>query len=176
MRYISVALQSEANPIVEYLALRKVDDKRFKIYKNENNYLIITGMGSISSAMATTYLLTKYKANKEDKVLNIGLAGSSFECEIGDVFSVSKVIDYESKSILQLSGEKKLTTFNSPQNSKVVKNSLVDMEGYGFVKASQKFTKNVEILKVVSDFCEDRILEKVEIERLMKKVFNKFML
>ena len=173
MRFITTALYSEATAIIEHLGMEKVVDDRFKVFKNHDSYLIVSGMGSLNSAIATTYLLSEFKACKDDKVINIGLAGSSFECGKGDVFTVSKVIDYESKSILQLSGEKKLTTFNSPQNSKVVKNSLVDMEGYGFVKASHKFTKNVEILKVVSDFCEDRILSKDEAKSLMMKVLER---
>lgn len=173
MRFITTALYSEASSIIDYLSMKKIDNERFKIFKNHDSYLIITGIGSLNSAIATTYLLSKYEASREDRVLNIGLAGSSFECKIGDVFRVSKVIDYESKSILQLNGDKKLTTFNSPQNEKKVKNSLVDMEGYGFAKASLKFSKNVEIIKVVSDFCEDRILSGDEVERLMKKILGK---
>ena len=172
MRYIVVALSSEASVFINSFKLKLIEKKPFKIYKNNDTFLVVSGIGSINSAIATTYLLTKYSAKEDDFILNIGLAASSFECEIGDVFSISKVIKHENSSIIKLNGEKKLTTFSTPQNSKVVKNSLIDMEGYGFAKAAVKFSKNVKILKVVSDFCEDRILEKVEVERLMKKVLE----
>jgi len=172
VKYITVALMSEAKVLIEHLNLKRVNDKKFKIYYSDDIYLIISGIGSLNSSIATTYLLTKYKAKEDDEVLNLGICGSTFECKYGDIFSVRQVIDYESKVIFKLDGEKKLTTFNTPQNEKKVKNSLIDMEGFGFTKSARIFSKNVKILKVVSDFCDDEILSGEEVYKLMKNILK----
>jgi len=163
---------SEARVLIERFNLKRVENKRFRVFCGDDIYLIISGIGSLNSSIATTYLLTKYNAKEGDEVLNLGMCGSTFECEIGSVFSVRQVLEYESGSIFKLDGKMKLTTFNSPQNEKKVKNSLVDMEGYGFTKAAKNFSKNVKILKVVSDFCDDRILSGDEVDGLMRKLIK----
>ena len=170
MKFIVVALMSEARVLIDSFNLKRVDDKRFKVFCGDDMCLIISGIGSLNSSIATTYLLTKYKAKEGDEVLNLGICGSTFECEIGSVFSVRQVLEYESGSIFKLEGQKKLTTFNTPQNEKKVKNSLVDMEGYGFTKAARVFSKNIKIFKVVSDFCDDKILSGEEVYGLMREI------
>ena len=173
MRFYSIALFSEAKPLIDGFNLKKSSDKLFGIYENTDTKLIITGMGSINSSIATTYLLTKYDAKQEDFAFNLGLAGANFDCQIGDIFEVSKVIDYGSKSILTLPLKgKKLTTFSSPVSRCDIKNTLVDMEGYGFLKSSKKFIKveNIMIKKVVSDFLDEKVLEKEEVYKLIKNL------
>jgi len=181
MRFYTIALFCEAKPFIEHFALKKSDDKLFKIYENSDIKLIISGVGNINACLATTYMLTKYNASKEDFAFNFGIAGANFSCNIGDVFEVSKVIDFSSKSILLLPRKnenkaKKLTTVALPTVKIDIKNTLVDMEGYGFLKAAKKFIKsdeNIMIKKVVSDFLEDVKLDKDQVSNFVKNILNK---
>ncbi len=171
MIFYSIALFSEAKPIIEKYSL----EKRGDFFESDNIKLIVSGMGAINSAVATTYLLTKFDAKKNDKIFNIGIAGANFSCKKGDSFLVSKVIDYNSRSILTLPHQgKKLTCTPKPTTKIDIKNTLVDMESYGFLKASKKFIKdeNIFIQKVVSDFLDATIPSKEEVYKLIKSYYN----
>ena len=175
MKFYSIALMSEAMPLIDKYNLQKTNDKSFKIFSNHDIKLIITGIGSINSAIATTYLLTKYQAKKNDKAINIGIAGANFKCEIGDIFRVNRVIDYPTKSILSFKNEgKKLTTMPTPTVECDIKNTLVDMEGYGFAKSATKFIhkENVMIYKIVSDFLDTDIPPAQKVENLINNIMN----
>lgn len=50
-----------AKPIIEKYKLRKYGhSEKFPIYKNENITVIISGVGKVNSAIATTYLLSNH--------------------------------------------------------------------------------------------------------------------
>ena len=176
MNFYSVALNCEAQAIIDALGLIKSTHTPFSIYENKNTKLIISGIGVINTAMATTYLLTKFDAKKDDTIINIGIAGASFEANKGEFYFVNKIIYHD--KVLQLSKNsdktyKKLTTFDTPQNDKKkIKNSLVDMEGYGFFVAAKKFiaSENIQVLKVVSDMVEDTIPLEKEVVSLIEKL------
>jgi purine-nucleoside phosphorylase len=173
MNFYSVALKIEAKPIIDQMLLTKSSDKVFSIYENSSTKLIITGMGSINSSIATTYLLTKYSAKRDDQIVNIGICGCSFNANIGDKFHIDKIIYHNKVELLNKKDgipHKKITTFDRPQNSKsCAKNSLIDMEAYGFFKASKIFIdkENITIKKVVSDFVSNQNLPKETIYRLI---------
>jgi nucleoside phosphorylase len=155
MRYIVTALQSEANPIIEFLNLTKTADKTFPIYTNKDTTLIVSGIGKIQSAIAVTYL----KPSK--KIINIGICGSNFS-DIKTLHSIKKIIDKSSQKVIHVSdmGET-LTCVDTPQNNpNEFKNTLIDMESFGFFQASKKFVdkENIELYKIVSDKISDTIL------------------
>ncbi|NUM40448.1 MAG: nucleoside phosphorylase, partial [Leptospiraceae bacterium] len=57
MVFVSVALRSEAEPIIENFQLKLEDTKnRFSIYSSDRIKLIITGVGKINSAIGTAIL------------------------------------------------------------------------------------------------------------------------
>ena len=173
MNFYSIALLAEAKPLIEKLELKNSHDRLFSIYENSDTKLIITGLGSINSSLATAYLLTKYGAKEDDFAFNFGLAGANFDCKIGDVFEVSKVIDSCSGSILTLPKKgKKILCHPTPVTKTTTKNTLVDMESYGFLKASKKFIKdeNITIKKVVSDFLDAKVPTKEEVYKLMENL------
>ncbi len=173
MKFYSIALMAEAKPLIDRYGLQKENDEYFKIYANQEIKLIITGMGNLNSAIANTYLLTKYKAKKDDIAINIGIAGANFECKIGDIFRINRVIDYPTKSILSFQSDgKKLTTMPTPSTKCDIKNTLVDMEGYGFVKSAMKFIskENIMIYKVVSDFLDTKIPSFTKVYKLIEKI------
>jgi len=145
---IVCAYLKEAKPLIKWFNLKKRDDK-FLIYENEEIKLIISNPGKLNSAIATTYLLSKFEL---DNLINIGIAGS-FDKKIGKIFLINKINDNLFPDILikHPFKESEIICFDE-----VVENgeySLVDMESEGFFKAATKFLKTHQIflLKIVSD-------------------------
>jgi nucleoside phosphorylase len=175
MLYVIVALKAEANKIINTLDLNRSDDKRFSIYENTHIKLIISGIGSINSATATTYLLTKYNAKEDDKVLNIGICGSSQLSDIKEMFNINKVIDLTTNQVFHLTkkeNSRSITTSPKPiSDKKSIKTPLVDMESSGFYISCSKFIKkdNIMIKKIVSDNLDDDIKKQDFIDLLFEK-------
>lgn len=172
MTYIVTALKSEAQPIIDFLNLTKKEDKNFPIFTNQDITLIISGMGKINSAIAVTYLAP------EEKILNIGICGSTSH-KLGELFQIKKIIDKSSQKVVHLNqnGET-ITCVDTPQNNpNQFKNTLVDMESFGFYQASRKFVKkeNILLYKIVSDKISNTILTPKEVHDLIyphiKKIF-----
>ncbi|RHX87607.1 phosphorylase [Leptospira stimsonii] len=167
MIFISTALFPEAKPLIESLELKIRREKSpFPIYQNETFSLIVSGIGKISSAMATSFLLSRLEKEIQESswIFNFGICGSpeSF-ANIGESFLIHKVTDYGSgknvypdilfKSPLK---ESPLVTVDKPvfeKESSYHKNTLVDMEAFGFFQASRKFftSDRIRIVKTVSD-------------------------
>ena len=161
MRYIVTALQSEANPIIEFLNLTKVENN---IYSNHESKLIISGIGKINSAIAVTQL------KPTGKIINIGICGSTIS-EVGRLHTIKKIIDKSSQKVVHVKDEgETLTCVDKPQNNpNEFKNTLIDMESFGFYTASKKFVakENIELYKIVSDKISDTILTPKEVHALI---------
>jgi purine-nucleoside phosphorylase len=179
MLYIVVALKSEANILIKDLKLQKNLDENFPIFENDFIKLIISGIGSINSAIATTYLLNTYKASKEDKAINIGICGAKDKDKIGKLFSVHKIIDTTTYKVYHLQKDENslaISTYSKPlTNKSILKTPLVDMESSGFYLSCSKFIKknNIMIKKIVSDNLEDDIRDRDFIDTLFNKHIKK---
>lgn len=164
MRYIVTALQSEAQPIIDYLNLRRKEDKNFPIFTNLDTTLIVSGMGKINSAIAVTYIKPIHK------IINIGICGSGSH-RIGNLYKIKKIIDKSNQKVIHINNNgEPLTCVDTPQNSpNLFKNSLVDMESFGFYQAARKFVEkeNILIYKIVSDNISDTILTPKEVHDLI---------
>ncbi|XDD50393.1 phosphorylase [Leptospira sp. WS92.C1] len=167
MIFIVVALLPEAKPLITTLDLKILRDQTsFPIYQNEKYSLVVSGIGKVCSAIATTFLLTQYK--NEDRngswIFNFGICGAPKEIsQIGESFLIHKITDRGTgksgypdilfKSSLR---ESSLLTVDQPvfENESVeLPNTLVDMEASGFFQASRKFftSDKIRIVKTVSD-------------------------
>ena len=157
-----VALMPEANPIINALCLKKVDSAlTFPIYKDEEeeNWLVVSGIGQISSAAASRFLFEKSNAHRASVWINIGIAGSK-KFNIGDLVFIDKVTSsVERKSYyphvtpnLKLNNRSELITVDTPETN-FDKESVYDMEGFSFFNVASKFTsiELIVILKVISD-------------------------
>ena len=74
-----VALKSEAKPIISYFELdHQSGNNIFPIYRNDKlgHSLIISGVGQINAAAATTYLASESGAPPWAAWINLGIAGS----------------------------------------------------------------------------------------------------
>jgi len=156
-----VAMSSEARPIIDKLAMVSLkDDNRFKVFRNQtgDHWLIISGIGQINCAAATTYLYHISQANQNTGWINVGIAGSGFG-NYGQLYAVDKVENSSTGKILfpvcQVSKNQirsKLFTVERPSNI-YPRDALVDMEGFSFFMiASRLVVKElILILKVISD-------------------------
>jgi nucleoside phosphorylase len=171
-----VALHYEAFVIIEYFDLTLVDNKR-GIYENSVMALIISGIGTINSAIATTILATKYKARK---IINIGIVGSKNSLlDIGKLFIVDKIVDLTTNStyILNTSNTRKISLSSSPtpvDNGFNIKTDLVDMEASGFIEASLRFVPKdaIIIIKIISDHLKGEIPKKEFVKSLFSTNIN----
>ena len=157
MNYIVVATKHEAKPLNDIFKLSFSNDtKGFKLYQNNDIKLIISGIGKINCAIASTYLLCN--SNQKDMVFNIGICAGK---NIGEFCEFGKVVDKESKKEIILDDSKK-TLFSSNSPSFDQKLLYCDMESSGFVNCALKFLpkENIKIFKIVSDTFEPQIFTK----------------
>ncbi|PWJ88716.1 nucleoside phosphorylase [Oceanotoga teriensis] len=176
MLYIVTALKFEALPIIKKYNLKKTEDK-MKIYKNENITLIISGIGKINSAISVAYL----KNNKNDKILNIGIAATSNSkiYKKDEIYLINEIYDEEIQKnyypeifyeINELEG--KIVTKSRIQKEKIKYPIMIDMESSGFYQSAKKFYKseNIFIIKYISDILE----ETIDYEVIKKNYINNF--
>lgn len=172
MTLISVALYIEALALIEKLKLKKIEDRFFQIFQNSNYIVVITGVGVINSAIASTYIFSKYQIRR---AINFGVAGS-LNSKIGSIFLINQVLDIERGRelfpdilISHSFQESSISTFSKPIERDIeLKSDLVDMESSGFLDASLKFLSpdRVAILKIVSDNLESKMLNREFVKSL----------
>jgi adenosylhomocysteine nucleosidase len=92
---IVTALHSEAQPLIQHFGLKK--DPRFTLlefFQNDHVALVVSGIGKVRSAIATTLLLNQ---NAGGIAVNFGVCGSpEKKNNIGDLFLVNKITDHAS--------------------------------------------------------------------------------
>jgi purine-nucleoside phosphorylase len=175
MIYVVVALMAEANVLIDRLNLQKSSSKPFSIYKNQNILILVSGIGSINSSIATSYLLSKHHTPK--KIINFGIAGSHSNIKVGELKRVKKIVDLCSNKIYHLHcGEVSIST--NPKeidNPNKIKTDLADMESSGFYLAAKKFIdeRKIEIYKIASDHFEPNLVDRIGVELLVKENFEK---
>lgn len=164
---IVMATLLEAAPFINSGLFACIEEKPLPVYRYKSAYLILSGIGKASSAIAATYLIIKYKT---ETMFNIGAAGATTDgFRFGDILHIETVIDYDRP---KLTGSK--TRFLKPDvlsdyktavlatRDKAVVTaeerakagelaSLADMEGAGFVQACRTFKVKNHLFKIVTD-------------------------
>jgi adenosylhomocysteine nucleosidase len=152
-----VAFLAEAQPVIDFYRLVKTDVSSGSIFKNDQHYLIISGLGKDRAATATK-LLGESKARKNEGWLNLGIAGHGSHAK-GDAFIAGKIIDDKNEEVfypppicqsaLQVSS---LCTCSSPMTQYEPEMGY-DMEAHSFYREASKFSfrELVQVVKVVSD-------------------------
>jgi len=148
LKAIISAFYKEVAPIIKYYKLKK-ENTPFEIFKNDEIIVIISGIGKINSAIATTYLLSNYDI---DFCINFGIAGSS-KFEVGEIFLINKINKNLYPDILYSHPFSESEIICSDEIITNGEFRLVDMESEGFFKAATKFIplENIFIIKIVSD-------------------------
>lgn len=190
MLYIVVAMHCEAKPLIQQFALKRDDSARFfEIYKNEDKVLVISGVGKMRSAIATTHILSRLELDENSVIVNIGTCGSiSKSLSVGSPVLINKIKDAETGKeyypdilLRHISMEQgSLDTHNKVFIRDNMANiygqedrypDFVDMEASGFFQAAERFVgpHQIYVVKVVSDYLEGDLLDKVYIADCMDK-------
>ena len=190
---VVMATMLEAKPFIESIPLEQVERKPFSLYKKNNTFLILSGIGKANAAMATVYACQKLKPCC---IFNLGAAGATdFSYPLGEIFHVVKVFEFDrpefksgkphihTPSILNGFHTANLATSDKavldPDERKVISKSagLVDMEGASVVQACRIFQTKCFMFKFVSDApdhtCDSDIVKNI---RQYRRQFYEFFL
>ncbi|MGI6113820.1 MAG: purine phosphorylase [Mahellales bacterium] len=191
MIYITTAMQWEAKPLISHWGLKKdLEVSVYRVYKNRNMVLAITGVGVIPAAVGATYMLTQYKARPGDMFINIGICGARDKhIDRGRAVLCHKIIHHDTKKCYYPDmlfkhpfSEGVLETFSRPVTRTMyrsVEGDVVDMEGAGAYQAAERFLDHgsIHCIKIVSDYLQGDRLEGGEVARLVEEnvpVINKW--
>ncbi len=189
---IVVAMSSEAKTLVEKWQLKKnLSSHKFQLFESDSYSLIVSGVGKINSAAATTYLLNRRPLESWTAVVNFGIAGSANETRvIGESFFINKITDNSSgrdffPECVMGHGmqEAGVTTFDQPVDKKQAEPGmdLVDMEASGFFQASAIFVEchRISVIKIISDHLDFSGIKREFVQSLISKqsgAFDRFVL
>ena len=179
------ALRAEATPLIDAFNMKIVENKSlFPIYANEEkgHALVISGMGSIKSAAAATFLKNQLKIKDHSAWINFGIAGF-FKGPIGDIYQANKVVSKESGAaffpglrLSKLIPAAILFTVSKPENGYKEK-VLYDMEAAGFCEMAPSFSCNelTYVIKIVSDTpsASSSLITKHLVRELIEKQLSK---
>ena len=179
------ALRAEATPLIDAFNMKIVENKSlFPIYANEEkgHALVISGIGSIKSAAAATFLKNHLKINDHSAWINFGIAGF-FKGPIGDMYQANKVVSKESGAaffpglrLSKLIPAAILFTVSKPENGYKEK-VLYDMEAAGFCEMAPSFSCNelTYVIKIVSDTpsASSSLITKHLVRELIEKQLSK---
>ena len=152
------ALQCEARPLIEYYKLRgNGRHNAFRCYRNDDIQLIVSGIGKLAAATATTYLATS-EVQTSSAWLNLGIAGHADKA-IGEPLLAHKLIDAASGQqwfpgiVMPIPcASETLTTIDRPEQI-YREGTMVDMEASGFYAAASRFQscELIHSFKIISD-------------------------
>lgn len=165
------ALMPEAKPLIAHFNLKKdFTVKEHEYFRSDEAELIVSGVGKVKSAVATTAMLLRQPERTAVCIANIGICGSIQPRAPGEMFLINKIHDaavgksYFPDMLLQHDlHEASLATFETAVKRETLLNpdsELVDMEAAGFIQAAQLylFPHQIVCLKVVSDSLEGATL------------------
>lgn len=153
-----IALHCEARPIIQHYRMKLCGRHgRAQFFQGERTRLAVTGVGSLSSAIATTAMGERFQST-DSLWLNIGICGAA-DASIGDTFLGNKITsDYSPEALYpQLAGTSPwrgaaIRTLSAPSNCYET-DQVFDMEAFGFYTAALSFStsERIQCIKVVSD-------------------------
>lgn len=167
---IITALPCEARALIDHYRLQgNRRHNAFRCYQNDELQLIISGVGKIAAAIATTFLAAS-APQRCSAWLNLGIAGHPHK-PVGEPLFAHKIIDaataqsfYPGIILSPPCPTAPLTTVDTPEQH-YRENTMVDMEASGFYAAASRFQscELIHSLKIISDnqaHSTDHITEK----------------
>jgi len=183
MIIIVTALHPEAKPFIRHFGLKKDSTSpKVPIYRNERICVVVSGFGSIRSAIATSTILSKFKEHQNMTLFNIGISGCrDYMVPIGTPFLVNQIKDHDREKQFHPDilfkhplEEADLESFNYPisrEKGSILTTLLVDMEAAGCFEAATVFlpVHQVQCIKIVSDHLNIFECTKESISELIHK-------
>ena len=90
-----VAYLGEAQPVIDYYGLKKVDHASIPLFQNDQHSLVLSGLGK-NSATSATENLSRSTNNPNGGWINLGIAGHGSLAK-GDLFIAGKILDDHAK-------------------------------------------------------------------------------
>ncbi len=178
MIFLCFALKFEADPFIDFFNLKKVHEiNKVRIYKSENITAVITGSGIINAAEGLSNIFARYYKNKNDILINIGIAGGVREYKLGNIFIINKIVGINNDEYyLDVNPhpfkEIELKTILAKDiNNHSSDKGVIDLEGEAYYRVAQNyvFQNNIHIIKIISDYKEDKKLDKAFVSNLIKE-------
>ena len=153
-----VALQAEATAIIQFYKLKLCNEIPFKIYRNEDMWLIISGIGRINCAAATAYLQCTAANDQYQLWINVGIAGHK-NLDVGQAVVAHKIVDATTDKkwypplLVKLPVQTaEITTVDVPETTYPT-TSVYEMEAASFYAVATKFATSelVHCFKIISD-------------------------
>ena len=164
---VIMATLLEAEPFIEALGMKKVQEGPLVVYRQEGIVLVISGIGKVNAAVATAACCTLFHPHH---LLNLGAAGATGPSHpMGEICHITKVIEYD-RPLLRGNGPHVHTPEVLPgfreatlatQDRAVIDAGhrrevsavaeLVDMEGSAVVQAGHRLGTPCVLFKFVSD-------------------------
>lgn len=91
LRFV-VALQAEARALVEHFGMQPAAESPFAVYRGEDSWLIVSGLGKAATAAATAYLHLFSGGEMGRAWINVGLGGHSARA-VGESVIAHKISD-----------------------------------------------------------------------------------
>ncbi len=158
LRFV-VAFEAEARPLIEHYGLDRDDaTSAFKIYRQGDVALVVSGIGKVAAAAGTSYLHLSAGSERDAVWLNVGIAGHGTR-PVGEALLAHKVTDrgsgrswYPTLAFTPPCATDQVTTVDRPERE-MTSPGAFDMEASGFVATACRFASAelVHCLKVVSD-------------------------
>lgn len=175
MIYLLCAFEIEARVLIEHFKLQKQSNTAYKLFKNSEMLLIISGMGQEKAAHAIQYLLLHFPPISQDNAfLNLGICAAHQEHKIGTLVQIKTLVDTNAAHHLQCldSDIQRVSCFSSktPVHTPVSED-IAEMESMAIYLKTQSYFKATKIsfLKVVSDHFNPQKLDKAFIRSLFEK-------
>lgn len=162
-----VALACEARSVISRFGLRAVaDDLPFPVFRNEDRWLTVSGVGRVNAAAATAFLYQFSGGARNCSWINFGCCGHG-SWPVGDVLLAHKIVDASSERVwfppLAFPAPCRtstLCTVDRPERQYPLEQAY-EMEAVGFFSVAGRFAtaELVHCLKVVSDGPGDHLEE-----------------
>jgi adenosylhomocysteine nucleosidase len=164
---IIIATMMEAEPFIQCFGMKEVEARPFTVYEGRDAFVVISGIGKVNAAMATSYACLKFDPVL---ILNLGAAGATESAtEPGRIYHVEKTIEpdrihlrtntpyvlrpdvLDGFDMATLATRDRAVIDIDTFKSTATIADLVDMEGASVVQASRRFNKKCFLFKFVSD-------------------------
>ena len=164
---IVLATFLEAKPFLADMAFEKIEKHPFPVFRKENEYLIVSGIGKANAAMATFHLCQGFTP---DVIVNVGAAGASGDsAKLGEFLHLSLIIEYDRPHVstgqpfsykpLIIPGFRTVRAATQdkpvldPGERKAISlvADLVEMEAASVIQAASKFNIPAAFFKYVTD-------------------------
>ena len=179
LNLLITALRQEARPVIEALGLKQdTGSRKIPVYAGEDAMLVITGMGKVRAAIATTHLMHLAPRQARLRLINLGTcAAVTDQLTLGEAVLAHKIWDHATKReffpdvlLKHPLQEVSLGTFDRPVTGVKQPNlpcQTVDMEASGVFQAAHLFLAphQMMFLKVVVDYVQSSAYDLSEMLR-----------